>query len=144
MTSDSRLRWRQAIPIFCLCTMALTFSLASPATASSTTKGSFSPAAHKTALVKVLDAMSSPHRLNELTIKASPVNATWVYFTAGIPTAANGNPAGGEDLAEGFAHWVTAKWEIIYGPWSAMCGPLNSLKRLPLSVRHSFTKICKL
>jgi hypothetical protein len=105
--------------------------------------GTFSPIAHKAALLKVLDAdVAKGEKINRLTIKPSPINPAWVYYTAGIPVRAS-NGTTEEDLAEGFAHWVNGKWVVVYGPWSVSCGPLKSLTKIPKAIRNSFILICK-
>jgi hypothetical protein len=117
-------------------TLGLTVSSWSLAGASEMVK--FSPNAHRAALIRVLDthaAMGS--RIDELKIVRSPVNGTWVYYRAGLRTS------GGEDLAEGYAHWANGMWLIVYGPWSEGCGPLTSLTRIPVKIRRSFVNICK-
>jgi hypothetical protein len=97
----------------------------------------FSANAHRGALIKVLDTHAAKgSRINELSIAPSPRDGTWVYYRAGFRTS------GGEDLAEGFAHWAKGTWHIVYGPWSQGCGPLTSLTKIPPTVRASFTSTC--
>lgn len=99
---------------------------------------SFSPNAHRTALIRVLDTRAAKgSKVNELRISLSPLNSTWVYYEAGL------HNSGGEDSAEGFAHWANGKWLIVYGPWSEGCGPLTSLTKIPPKVRSSFANTCK-
>jgi hypothetical protein len=125
-------------------TLLLAMAIPTCAEASgTTTTTTFSPIAHKAALLKVLDAdVAKGEKINRLTIKPSPINPAWVYYIAGIPVRAS-NGTTQEDMAEGFAHWVNGKWVIAYGPWSVSCGPLKSLSKIPKAVRNSFTKICK-
>jgi hypothetical protein len=76
-----------------------------------------------------------------LRVTPSPINSTWVYYSAGILVQVSGAPPG-EDIAGGFAHWTKGKWIIVYGPWSVGCGPLNKLTKMPIVVRDSFKRIC--
>ena len=83
-------------------------------------KVTFSPIAHKAALIRVLDSHAAKgSKVNELRISPSALNSTWVYYKAGL------HNSGGEDFAEGFAHWVTGTWLIVYRPRSEGCGPLH-------------------
>jgi hypothetical protein len=118
--------------------VALGLTISSMNVAGASAKEKFSPNAHTAALIKVLDAhAASGSRINKLKLIDSPVNSTWVYYDAGLR---NG---GGEDFAEGYAHWTKGKWLIVYGPWSEGCGPLTSLTKIPLGVRNSFATSCK-
>ena len=123
-------------------TVVCTFLMTTPAlSGASTTTTTFAPNAHKAALLKALNALPHEGKTNELRITRSPINSTWVYYSAGILVPVSGGPPG-EDIAGGFAHWANGKWIIVYGPWSVGCGPLNKLTKMPIAVRDSFKKIC--
>jgi len=115
--------------------LGLTISSANIAGASEVV--TFSPNAHRAALIRVLDTHAPKgSTINELRIYVSPLKSTWVYYKAGL------HNSDGEDLAEGFAHWANGKWLIVYGPWSEGCGPLTSLTKIPQNVRDSFANTC--
>jgi hypothetical protein len=118
--------------------VALGLTISSSSFAGASKSVTFSPNAHKAALIRVLDTHAAKgSRINELRLFLSPLNSTWVYYKVGLRNS------GGEDFAEGYAHWANGKWLIVYGPWSDGCGPLTSLTRIPLSIRSSFVNICK-
>jgi hypothetical protein len=118
--------------------LALGLTLSSMSVVGASGTVAFYPQAHKAALLRVLGAHAAAgSRINELRMTRSPLNSTWVYYKVGLHTS------GGEDLAEGFAHWANGTWLIVYGPWSVECGPLASLTKIPLDIRRSFASACK-
>ena len=103
-----------------------------------TTKGfvpAFSPTAHRAALIALLETKSDGFKINVFTISASPLDPTWVLYNSGILVP------GGEDMAEGYAHFATGHWIDVFGPASGFClEPF--VPGVPASIRASLAPAC--
>jgi hypothetical protein len=110
---------------------AFLFACAAPTASEASSNTSFSANAHRAALLEMLDSHTRL-RINQLSFAASPTYPTWVYYRIGTRNS------GGEDIGEGFAHWVNGRWIDLYGPWSVECGPLRTMVKIPRIVRNYF------
>jgi hypothetical protein len=96
----------------------------------------FSPSTHLAALRSVLESKDAGQVLNKLSVEPSPLNSTWVLYHAGLKTT------GGEDNAEGYAHFVAGSWINVFGPASGFCTETGPIPGLPRTIRTSLARWC--
>ncbi len=103
----------------------------------------FSPNAHRAALLKLLDTFTAPHRINRLTLLPSPVDHTWVLYYMAIPVSNPSSPGKTEeDQGEGFAHFINGRWVNVVGPGSGFCLTPNGLPGVPSRIFKSYKTTC--
>ncbi len=95
----------------------------------------FSPSAHRAALLSLLDTKTAGQKVNELTLYPSPLNSYWVLYHAGLATS------GGEDNAEGYAHFVAGHWIDVFGPASGFCSA-GAIPGVSAAMRASLAYYC--
>ena len=117
----------------------MAFCIGNPSGATNT----FSPSAHKAALLKLLDTVpGSPGGINRLRITPSKVNSTWVYYVAGIRVS-TGSGTTTEDSAVGYAHFISGRWINVLGPGTGdYCADPASFHKIPFAIRKSFGLNC--
>ena len=96
----------------------------------------FVPAAHAAALRAILITRSATHSVNQLTLHPSPLDSRWVIYDVGTAVA------GGEDMAEGYAHFISGHWIDVFGPASGFCSYSGGLPGVPSEIRVSLAPFC--
>lgn len=96
----------------------------------------FVPSSHETALRAILTNKSATHSVNKLVLYPSPLDSTWVMYHVGTAVP------GGEDNAEGYAHFVAGRWIDVFGPASGFCSEPGAVPGVPSEIRASLAPFC--